>query len=284
MPTSMRFPLSAAIAIGCLALGSTNVFAASSGVIAAIEKKYTVAELDANHDQVTKDGTKMALKCAGIYSLPASMMMSTPPDNKVVDGKVVAPNTFSKYALAKLGAHVMQTGDNVYITKIDTKSEPGDDLLRFTIISVDALDVTGQDAKKKFNAIVSFKFKKGYLDDTPPDEVEAAIENVLAPDTGSDDSKGGNSTDSAQAPAKPQAAPAPAAPRAAAPAPAPAPAAPAPAPAAPPTISVGESSTQVLQALGMPQQMIDLGKKKIFVYKNLNMKITFVDDKVSDVQ
>jgi hypothetical protein len=65
-------------------------------------------------------------------------------------------------------------------------------------------------------------------------------------------------------------------PPAATPASAPAPAGP------PPTISIGESSTQVLQALGMPQQMIDLGKKKTFVYKN--MKIIFVDDKVSDVQ
>jgi hypothetical protein len=50
----------------------------------------------------------------------------------------------------------------------------------------------------------------------------------------------------------------------------------------PPTISIGESSTQVLQAMGMPLQMIDLGKKKTFIYKD--MKIIFVDDKVSDMQ
>ena len=56
-----------------------------------------------------------------------------------------------------------------------------------------------------------------------------------------------------------------------------------PAPAGPPpTITIGESSTQVLQAMGMPQQMIDLGSKKVYVYKY--MKITFVDDKVTDVQ
>ena len=52
--------------------------------------------------------------------------------------------------------------------------------------------------------------------------------------------------------------------------------------APPPTITIGESSTLVLQAMGMPQQMIDLGKKKTYIYKN--MKIIFVDDKVTDVQ
>ena len=52
--------------------------------------------------------------------------------------------------------------------------------------------------------------------------------------------------------------------------------------AAPATVTVGESSTEVLQSLGMPQQMIDLGKKKTYVYKT--MKITFINDKVSDVQ
>lgn len=34
--------------------------------------------------------------------------------------------------------------------------------------------------------------------------------------------------------------------------------------------------------MGMPLQMIDLGKKKTYIYKT--MKIVFIDDKVSDVQ
>jgi hypothetical protein len=38
----------------------------------------------------------------------------------------------------------------------------------------------------------------------------------------------------------------------------------------------------VLQAMGMLLQMIDLGKKKTYVYKN--MKVVFLNDKVSDVQ
>ena len=110
--------------------------------------------------------------------------------------------------------------------------------------------------------------------------LEQTIESVMAPDEGGDQG-GGNDKAAAQ---QQQGPPQRQAPQQQAPAPRPvAVVAPAPAaPAAPPTISIGESSSQVLQAMGMPLQMIDLGKKKTYVYKN--MKIVFIDDKVSDVQ
>jgi hypothetical protein len=163
----------------------------------------------------------------------------------------------------------------VYITKMDSKSP---EVLQFTIVTVDQLDVPGKDEKKKFDANVTFHFKKGYLDEAPPEEVEQAIESVMAPDEGGDQGGDKGGADAQQGPQQqgPPQRPAPV--RAAAPPPPP-PAAPA---AAPPTISIGESSTEVLQAMGMPSQMIDLGKKKTYVYKN--MKIVFINDKVSDVQ
>lgn len=46
------------------------------------------------------------------------------------------------------------------------------------------------------------------------------------------------------------------------------------------TVALGQSGEDVRKALGSPQQEIDLGSKKILVYKNL--KITLVDDKVTD--
>lgn len=56
-----------------------------------------------------------------------------------------------------------------------------------------------------------------------------------------------------------------------------------PAPAAPPVeISLGQTAEQVTAALGQPKSMVDLGAKKIYVYKD--MKITFNDGKVTDVQ
>ncbi|HEY0784565.1 MAG TPA: hypothetical protein VGD62_01765 [Acidobacteriaceae bacterium] len=247
----------------------------SSGVIDALQKKYTITETTPDFEQITRDGTTMAMKTAGVYSIPANLVIK--PDNQVVDGKVKTPGMMVRMMWTKSGAHVLQNGDKVYVTKIDSKSESGGDTLRFGLLTVDALDVSGSESKKKYDAYVSFKFKKGYLDEPPPEEVEQAVEAVLAPDTG-DDAKGGDKADAgAQAPAHASA------PKAAAPAPAVAAVAPAPAPAAPPpTISIGESSTEVLQAMGMPLQMIDLGKKKMYVYKA--MKITFINDKVADMQ
>jgi hypothetical protein len=52
--------------------------------------------------------------------------------------------------------------------------------------------------------------------------------------------------------------------------------------AGPVTISLGQSMADVESSNGKPDKVIDLGAKKIYVYKDL--KITFTDGKVSDVQ
>ena len=48
------------------------------------------------------------------------------------------------------------------------------------------------------------------------------------------------------------------------------------------TVDIGMTADQVKQALGNPDKIINLGPKTIFVYKDL--KVVFVDSKVSDVQ
>ena len=52
--------------------------------------------------------------------------------------------------------------------------------------------------------------------------------------------------------------------------------------APPPTLSLGLSIEDVKSIQGEPQKIVDLGAKKIYVYKDL--KITFTDGKVSDIQ
>ena len=47
-------------------------------------------------------------------------------------------------------------------------------------------------------------------------------------------------------------------------------------------IGLGQTTDQVVASLGQPDKVVDLGSKKIYIYKDL--KITFVDGKVSDVQ
>jgi hypothetical protein len=50
----------------------------------------------------------------------------------------------------------------------------------------------------------------------------------------------------------------------------------------PPTIALGQTIDQVTAGMGQPTRVIDLGTKKIYVYKD--MKVTFKVGKVSDVQ
>jgi len=56
----------------------------------------------------------------------------------------------------------------------------------------------------------------------------------------------------------------------------------APATAAGFRIQLGQTIPEVVTVLGQPERIVDLGSKKIYVYKTL--KITFLDGKVSDVQ
>ncbi len=48
------------------------------------------------------------------------------------------------------------------------------------------------------------------------------------------------------------------------------------------SVDMGQSPEQVEAILGKPDKIVNLGAKKIYVYKD--MKIIFTDDKVSDVQ
>jgi hypothetical protein len=52
--------------------------------------------------------------------------------------------------------------------------------------------------------------------------------------------------------------------------------------AAPVTISLGQTVDEVTAILGPPKSIVELGPKKIYVYKD--MKITFNSGKVTDVQ
>jgi hypothetical protein len=55
-----------------------------------------------------------------------------------------------------------------------------------------------------------------------------------------------------------------------------------PAPATAPTIALGQTIDQVTANMGTPQQIIDLGAKKIYKYPD--MKVIFMNGQVSDVQ
>jgi hypothetical protein len=116
------------------------------------------------------------------------------------------------------------------------------------------------------------KLKIPYNKKAMPTSVEVikAVLEVVAPDGDTT-----QSADAAPAPAPPPA-PSTTAPIAPPPPPSDAP------PPAPKTIAIGQTKDMVVAILGQPQKIVNLGKKEIDVYPDL--KVTFVDNKVSDVQ
>jgi hypothetical protein len=53
-------------------------------------------------------------------------------------------------------------------------------------------------------------------------------------------------------------------------------------PGSPKTVALGQTESELEAAVGKPEKVLDLGAKKIYVYKDI--KVTLVDGKVADVQ
>jgi hypothetical protein len=121
----------------------------------------------------------------------------------------------------------------------------------------------------RYQTKLKFPFNKK----SPPtaEEMIKTMSEVVTADTGSDQ----EATQQAQAPASPQPA-AVTAPIAPPPPPADA------APAQPKTIAIGQTRDVVIAIFGQPQKIVKLGAKEIDIFPDL--KVTFVNNKVSDVQ
>lgn len=241
-------------------------YAQQSGLVTALQAKYKTTTMTFDDSKVTSPGTEMEVQVSGINAQPVGTMFAIQNENKVVDGKVQQPSKLMQMVKSKT-MQLISKGDKVYITKIEAKTSPKEDDLKMSIITTDAVDLSDGSGQKHLIAILTFKLPKDALAESAPDQVEQMIEAVITP-------AGDSGQGSAEA-----AAPAPA-PVAAAPPPPPPP--PPAAPVAPQTISIGQTPDQVTAALGQPQQIIDLGAKKTYIYKD--MKVIFVKGKVSDVQ
>jgi hypothetical protein len=124
----------------------------------------------------------------------------------------------------------------------------------------------GGDASS-YKGSVAFQFPKGYLEGgADAGQVADVISQVLAPpdpnaDQGQQQQQQGGDQQQAQQPQQ-QAPQQPAAP--------------------PASIQLGQTVDQVTASFGPPEKIVNLGTKQIYVYKDL--KVTFVNGKVTDVQ
>ena len=114
----------------------------------------------------------------------------------------------------------------------------------------------------------------------PADDFVKTVSEVITvqppEDKGDQGGQGGQPAESAAPAAAPAAPAAPPAPMAAIPPPPP------PADAPPPTIAIGQTKDQVTAAFGQPTKAAKVGAKEIYYYKD--MKVTFTNGKVSNVE
>ena len=157
----------------------------------------------------------------------------------------------------------IQAGERLYLLKTEVK----DTGVTFNVQSCEACDGSPSDFDPMpYRAALTFQYPKGYWTNTGYAQIQQAISEVFAFANGPDTSMQPNpepvapsGTQFAQQPP------------------------PAPVPQQEPVkIGLGQTADQVVAGLGQPDKVVDLGSKKIYIYKDL--KITFVDGKVSDVQ
>jgi hypothetical protein len=261
-----RFIL-AIIAIVCGAVFSSARAGAQGAPVSLQEQlaaQYKVVKMgsDSGGPSVVEPGTLLAIQKGGILSVPYSdtSILST----KYESGTVHSPSTLMSkgigFGMKKFGkeqtTHLFQVGDKVYPSKIEVDVNKDD--VAMTIVACDACNKTDPPSYNK--AKVVFHFSKGALAKASAGDIEDTIGQLLSI---SDDSQQEQSGQVAQGQGQDQQA----APQQQ---------------AEPQTIEKGQTTDQVQAALGKPDKIVNLGPKQIYIYKDL--KVTFVNGKVADVQ
>jgi hypothetical protein len=257
-----------------------------------LESEYTLTTVNAEGAVVTQ-GVVLTLKKGGLSASSVSPLTNEYKDGNIALTKgstarkvfgvpslrTIVGNAGTSAQAADQTARPFVAGEKMYVTKFEVK-----DGMVLTLISDPISDV-------RYKAELKFPLPKGAsLDLAQADRLIAEVFKVApppAPDAAAPAQVGAT----AAAPA--------AQPLAAIPAPEPPPPAVDPAattpiappppppdqPAAPPaTLSLGLTIDQVVAILGQPATVADLGTKKIYTYKSPNMKVTFVNGKVTDMQ
>ena len=237
---------------------------------------------DSTGPTVLEEGTVLAIQKGGVLGVPSGSPKPCPA--KYEAGTLKPPTGWCVQGRKQGGIHgfgalsshlpgaaqgsvpdsAQNTSDTRYFNKgekvypsaiaVDVKNEK----IAFSVVACDTCNQTNPPTYYKSE--VDFQFAKGYLETADPGKVEDTIGEVFAID---------NSTQEAPQAQQPAAQPE-------------QPAQPAPAPAAPASIQLGQTIDEVVAILGQPDKMVNLGAKQIYVYKDL--KVTFVNGKVSDVQ
>jgi len=242
-----------------------------------LKAQYTLVKMgaDSGGAAVVEQGTILVVKKGGILGVPYSdqAILSTKYEN----GGVHSPNPLVSKGIGSLMSHVGKTQTTQFF-QVNTKVYPAriavnlpKDQVLVSIVDCDSCNNVSPTTF--FKADVVFQFPKGTLANTSPSQVEDTIAGLLAFDDSASDQgggqQGGNNNDQqggnqqgnnqggGQAQPQQQAPP-------------------------PQQIEKGQTPDQVVAAIGQPDKIVNLGAKQIYVYKDI--KVTFINGKVADVQ
>jgi hypothetical protein len=264
----------AVLVMALIAVGIAPGLVAAQGVPLEdqLKAQYTLVKMgsDTSGAAVVDQGTILVIKKGGILSVPYSDQNIVP--TKYENGAVHSPNNVMMkgigFGMKRFGkeqtTRLMQSGEKVYPSRIAVNLPK--DQVTIGVIACDSCNNVSPTTFYK--ADVVFQFAKGSLAAASPSQVEDTIATLLAIDDSGGDQGGGQQGGNGQQQGNQgggggqaqQQAP----------------------PPEPQQIEKGQTPDQVKAALGTPEKIVNLGPKQIYVYKDL--KVTFLNGKVSDVQ
>jgi len=242
-----------------------------------LKAQYTLVKMgsDTSGTAVVDQGTILVIKKGGILSVPYSDQNIVP--TKYENGAVHSPNSMVMkgigFGMKKFGkeqtTRLMQSGEKVYPSRVAVNLPK--DQVTIGIIACDSCNNVSPTTFYK--ADVVFQFGHGSLATANPSQVEDTIAGLLAIDDsagdqggnqqqGGNDQGGNNQGGNQGGGGGQQAQQGP--------------------PPEPQQIEKGQTPDQVKAAIGVPDKIVNLGPKQIYVYKDI--KVTFLNGKVSDVQ
>jgi len=249
-----------------------------------LKAQYTLVKMgsDTSGTAVVDQGTILVIKKGGILSVPYSDQNIVP--TKYENGAVHSPNSVMMkglgFGMKRFGkeqtTRLMQAGEKVYPSKIVVNLPK--DQVDIGIVACDSCNNTSPTTFYKADVI--FQFPKGTLATTSPSQVEDTISALLNIDDSAGSDQGGGDQGGGQQGGggndqqannqgggggqrqqqQQQQGP----------------------PPEPQQIEKGQTPDQVKASIGTPDKIVNLGAKQIYVYKDI--KVTFVNGKVSDVQ
>ena len=288
-----------AVAGAVFAQGGAAGEAAAPQQLAAIQQKlvaeYVLTQPTADQTDIVTPGSILKLKKGELVMAPVSN--PNPYQNTYKNGQITQ-NALGK--LAKWGTkwpgkgssltsgaggsndRTFVAGEKMWVTKIDVKA----DGIVFDLFSDPFNDI-------RYKAALKFPFQKGSIPTVEQaDQLVAEVFSALPFDSNGTQQQAtpvpgnGGPAQTSNSPAGQASAatppPSQTTPSAAVAPPAPIAPPSAPADQQPATVSLGMTPDQVVANLGQPTKQVKLGAKTIYIYKD--MKVTFVNNKVTDVQ